>query len=262
MRIALTGGASGIGAATAALLRGRGDEVVVFDVNAPAPKGSDARGNGASDDDRSFVRLDLMDESSVDDAIEKAGGGFDGLCSIAGIPPREDNAVACLVVNAIMTMRFIEGFLPRLNKGAAVVSVASRAGLGWQENTRQLDDLLGCAPGEVAGWCKRHEIDPVAAYRISKQAVIHRHQCLVGENVGRHRFVTVSPAAVSTGILDDFIKAFGPKVAANLERVGRAGTPMEVASLIAYLVSREASWINGVDIAVDGGMGALNAARV
>ncbi|NCF49556.1 MAG: SDR family oxidoreductase, partial [Bacteroidetes bacterium] len=72
------------------------------------------------------------------------------------------------------------------------------------------------------------------------------------------RFVTVSPSAVRTGILDDFLKAFGPTVAANLQRVGRAGTPEEIAAAISFLVSPKASWINGIDIIIDGGMGALN----
>ena len=45
-------------------------------------------------------------------------------------------------------------------------------------------------------------------------------------------------------------------VAANLGRVGRSGTP-EVASLIAFCLAPAASWINGVDIVTDGGMGAM-----
>ena len=87
--------------------------------------------------------------------------------------------------------------------------------------------------------------------------MIYWHQKQVPAHIGRHRFVTVSPAAVSTGILDDFINAFGPGVAKNLERVGRAGKPEEVASVIAFLLSDQANWINGIDIIIDGGMGAF-----
>ena len=75
--------------------------------------------------------------------------------------------------------------------------------------------------------------------------------------IGKHRFVTVSPSAISTGILDDFVKAFGPMVAANLARVGRSGTPEEVAEMINFALSPAASWINGVDLVTDGGMGAM-----
>jgi NAD(P)-dependent dehydrogenase (short-subunit alcohol dehydrogenase family) len=57
--------------------------------------------------------------------------------------------------------------------------------------------------------------------------------------------------------MDDFLKAFGPIVAANLARVGRSGTPEEVAELIAFCISQAARWMNGVDVITDGGMGAM-----
>lgn len=245
MRLAMTGGASGIAAATAKMLLDQGHELTVFDLRKP-------------DFEVPYIPLDLMDQGAVDAALAAVEGSFDGLCFIAGIPPRDDNGAACLTVNTLSTCRFIEGFLPKLNDGAAVVSVASRAGLGWQDNIPQLEEILSLAVDDVQNWCERNEVPAALAYRLSKQALIFWHQKQVAEYIGRNRFVTVSPAAVSTGILDDFIKAFGPGVAANLAKVGRAGRPEEVAATIAFLVSEQANWINGIDIIVDGGMGALN----
>ena len=138
-----------------------------------------------------------------------------------------------------------------------MVSVASRAGMAWQTNLDQLDDLLAQTPDSLANWCAAHEVDSTKAYILSKQAVIYWHQRAVTPYIGKHRFVTVSPSAVSTGILDDFVKAFGPMVAANLARVGRSGTPEEVAEMINFALSPAASWINGVDLVTDGGMGAM-----
>ena len=244
MRLALTGGATGIGAATVARLRADGHEVVVFDIQQPQG-------------DERWIQLDLMDQGSMDAALQAADGQFDGLVSIAGIPPRDDNAVPCLTINTLATCAFIEGFIPKLNKGAAVVSVASRAGMAWQTNLDQLDDLLAQTPDRLADWCAKNEVDATKAYVLSKQAVIYWHQRAVTPHIGKHRFVTVSPSAVSTGILDDFVKAFGPMVAANLARVGRSGTPEEVAELINFALSPAASWINGVDLVTDGGMGAM-----
>ena len=244
MRLALTGGATGIGAATVARLRADGHEIVVFDIQQPPG-------------DERWIQLDLMDQGSMDAALQEADGHFDGLVSIAGIPPRDDNAVPCLTINTLATCAFIEGFMPKLNKGAAVVSVASRAGMAWQTNLDQLDDLLAQTPDSLADWCAAHEVDATKAYILSKQAVIYWHQRAVTPYIGKHRFVTVSPSAVSTGILDDFVKAFGPMVAANLARVGRSGTPEEVAEMINFALSPAASWINGVDLVTDGGMGAM-----
>ena len=244
MRLALTGGATGIGAATAARLRSDGHEIVIFDIQKP------------QSDDR-WIQLDLKDPESISAALQAADGGFDGLCSIAGIPPRGDNAVACLTVNTLATCAFIDAFMPKLNEGGAVVSVASRAGMAWQSNLDQLDDLLAQTPGSLADWCAANGVDATRAYILSKQAVIYWHQRAVTPYIGRHRFVTVSPSAVSTGIMDDFLKAFGPIVAANLARVGRSGTPEEVAELIAFCISPAARWMNGVDVITDGGMGAM-----
>ncbi|MEK9558789.1 MAG: SDR family NAD(P)-dependent oxidoreductase, partial [Alphaproteobacteria bacterium] len=183
MRLALTGGATGIGAATAARLRADGHEVVIFDIRDP-------------DSGDRWIQLDLMDPGSIAAALQAADGSFDGLCSIAGVPPRDDNAVPCLTVNTLATCAFIEGFMPKLNEGAAVVSVASRAGMGWQSNLDQLENLLAQTPASLDEWCAGNEVDATKAYILSKQALIYWHQRAVTPYIGKHRFVTVSPSAV------------------------------------------------------------------
>ena len=57
--------------------------------------------------------------------------------------------------------------------------------------------------------------------------------------------------------MQNFVDAFGPKVAQNIERVGRAGRPEEVADVIVFLANPESAWIKGSDIPIDGGMGAI-----
>jgi len=249
MKYAITGGVSGIGAHTVKQMLDAGHELTLFDI---APPSADMQSSGLR-----YIALDLADESSVAMALDTAGEGFDGLCHIAGIPPRDDNEVACLTVNAVNAFSFISGFTPKLKAGGAVISVASRAGMGWQENTAQLDSLIACPADGIEDWCKQNRIDATTAYRLSKQAVIYWHHKQIATYIGKIRFVTVSPSAVDTAILGDFKRAFGPAVEANLARVGRAGKPEEIASVICFLVSEQARWINGIDIIIDGGMGAL-----
>ncbi len=246
MKLAVTGGVSGIGKATIDYLLAQGHEVTIYDLNKP-------------DFDCDYIPLNLMDEASIDAAIAQTSGSYDGLCHIAGVPPRDDNTLPCLMINAVGAFRFIDGFMPHLKKGGAVVSVASKAGAGWENNTAMLDSLIATKPDELEAWAASNEVNATFAYRLSKQAVIYWHILQVSKHIGNHRFNTVSPAAVDTGILDDFVKAFGPQVQANLARVGRPGKPEEVASTISFLVSDQASWLNGIDIIIDGGMGALNA---
>ena len=57
MRLALTGGATGIGAATVARLRADGHEIVVFDIQQPQG-------------DERWIQLDLMDQGSMDAALQ------------------------------------------------------------------------------------------------------------------------------------------------------------------------------------------------
>ena len=71
------------------------------------------------------------------------------------------------------------------------------------------------------------------------------------------RMNSVSPAAVSTAILADFVSAFGDQVARNIARAGRPGTPGEIADVIVFLASPQSRWLKGVDITIDGGMGAM-----
>ncbi len=245
MKLAVTGGVSGIGKATITHLLEQGHELTIYDLHKP-------------DFSCDYIPLNLMDPDSITAALDATTGQYDGLCHIAGVPPRDDNAVPCLMINAIGAFRFISGFMPKLKTGAAVVSVASRAGMGWEGNTQMLDSLIACAPEELADWVHKHDVNATLAYRLSKQAVIYWSVMQVANYLGQNRFVTISPAAVDTGILDDFVKAFGPQVEANLARVGRPGKPQEVAETISFAVSNGASWLNGIDIVVDGGMGALN----
>ncbi|MDJ0639865.1 MAG: SDR family NAD(P)-dependent oxidoreductase [Paracoccaceae bacterium] len=89
MRVALTGGARGIGAEVAARLTARGKHVTAFDFARPA----------ATID--AWVRTDLNDPASVATALAEADGPFDALVNNAGLPQREGFEEVILRVNFI-----------------------------------------------------------------------------------------------------------------------------------------------------------------
>ncbi len=247
MKVALTGGASGIGAAVAKRLRGEGHKVTAFDI-------SDPGGNV----DR-WVGMDLSDPASIEAAVASADGPYDALINNAGVPPREGTAALVLNVNFIGFRHFLFGMLGNLEPGGAVVNTASRAGAMWRENIEEVKALMALeSPGDLPEFVEGRGIDHVRAYNLSKEAVIALTMAGTEALMGRGlRMNSVSPAAVGTGILEDFVTAFGERAAKNIARVGRPGEPEEIADIIAFLAGSDSRWMKGVDVVADGGIGAM-----
>lgn len=153
--------------------------------------------------------------------------------------------------------------LDKLQPGSAIVNMASRAGTMWRDNLDEVKALMALDPAERGSFIAQRRIDPTRAYNLSKEAVILMTMAETEKLLARDlRMNSVSPAAVSTGILQDFQTAFGDKVAKNIARVGRAGEPEEVAEVIVFLASRNSHWIKGQDIVIDGGTSAITASEM
>lgn len=245
MHVALTGGATGIGAEVASKLTAQGHQVTAFDISEPAGV-------------HLWIKTDLNDPASIAAAVHSVPGPFDVLINNAGLPPRPGLESVILGVNFFGFRSFLTGMLDKLAEGAAIVNVASRAGAAWRENLDEVKALMACEPGGAAGFIAERGIDHVRAYNLSKEAVIAFTISQTEPMLTRGlRMNAVSPAAVSTGILDDFTAAFGERVARNIARAGRPGLPSEIADVILYLASPQSAWIKGQDIVIDGGMGAM-----
>lgn len=246
MRVALTGGATGIGAEVAAKLKIRCDHVTAFDVRCP-----DANVD-------TWIETDLSDPSSIDNAVARAEGPFDALINNAGLPPRDGLQERILRVNYFGLKAFTDAMLDKLSLGASIVNVASRAGAHWRENIDEVKALMQLNAADLAAYVQDKAMSPARAYNLSKEAVIVQTirdtEVMITRGL---RVNSVSPAAVSTGILPDFAAAFGQKMAKNVARTGRPGKPDEVADVILFLTSQASGWIKGQDIVVDGGMSAM-----
>lgn len=244
-RVVLTGGSTGIGAATAARLTASGAEVTILDVTRPA--------HGVGE----FLACDLADPAAIDAALEALPGPWDALVNVAGIPgPRPAEPV--IAVNFLGLRHLTERLLPRLRSGGSVVSVASTAAQGWQRRAAVIDALLD-TPDFAAGlaWCRANgalwEKDP---YTFSKQCVVAwTYRAAGAARAHGVRVNAVSPGGVDTRLTENFTAQIGAEQVAWMNsHIGRAGVPDDIAKVIAFVAVGDCGWLNGVDIVVDGGM--------
>ncbi|MEU5687251.1 short-chain dehydrogenase [Streptomyces venezuelae] len=238
LKALVTGGASGIGRATAELLAARGADVAVLDL---APDGVDKPL-------RAYA-ADLTDDTAVRDAVAAAAadlGGLDVLINNAGVGAQgtvEDNDDAqwhaVLDVNILGIVRTTRAALPhlRLSTDAAIVNT--------------------CSIAATAGLPQR------ALYSASKGAVLSLTLAMAADHVRDGvRVNCVNPGTVDTPWVGRLLAAAPDPAAerAALEArqpTGRLVTADEVAGAIAYLASPLSGATTGTALAVDGGMQGL-----
>jgi len=238
----VTGGASGIGLATARMLAGRGARVAALDRNA-ADSGHGLVG----------VIADVTDDEAVRRAVGEAVaalGGLDILVNNAGIGAIgtvEDNPDAewhqVLDVNVVGMARTSRAALPHLRRAAAVRGQAAIV------NT--------CSIVGIAGLPQR------ALYSASKGAIYALTLAMAADHVRENiRVNCVTPGTVDTPWVGRLLDAAPDPAAerAALEArqpTGRLVSADEVAAAIVYLASPSAGATTGIALAVDGGMAGL-----
>lgn len=242
-RVVVVGGSSGIGEGTAELLARQGAEVTVVDLK-PGPEGM------------AYVPVDLADPASIDEALAALDGEWDGVAHVAGIPGNAP-AEKVIAVNFLGMRRFVTGIAPRIKRGGGLGIVASTAGSAWSLRLAQLEGLLA-APGFAEGlaWYAENAEEGYPSYSVSKEATVafaKQFSAYAWREYGV-RVNTVSPGPVQTPILADFEVAMGKDVLDTVaSMVGRHGTPADIAPVIGFLLSRDAGWVIGQDVQVDGG---------
>ncbi|MFI8167590.1 SDR family NAD(P)-dependent oxidoreductase [Streptomyces sp. NPDC085931] len=238
LRALVTGGASGIGRATADLLAERGAQVAVLDRD-PSPVGKPLLGH----------RADVSDDTSVRAAVTAAVaelGGLDVLVNNAGIGAQgtvEDNPDEewhrVWDVNVVGMVRTTRACLPHLRASAHAAIV----------NT--------CSVAATAGLPER------ALYSATKGAVHALTLAMAADHVREGiRVNCVDPGTVDTPWVGRLLDAAPDPAAerAALEArqpTGRLVSPAEVAGAIAYLASPSSGATTGTALAVDGGMQGL-----
>jgi NAD(P)-dependent dehydrogenase (short-subunit alcohol dehydrogenase family) len=204
-----------------------------------------------------FVQADLSHADAIDTAVQQLPAQVDGLCNIAGVPGTADPQLVARV-NYLGLRHLSEALLPRIREGGAIVNVSSVLGAEWPQRLA-LHKTLGAVGGFAEGeaWLNEHPVSAATCYQYFKEALIVWTQVQAQPWFLRTsvRMNCVAPGPVFTPILNEFVTMLGAERAqADAHRMKRPAYADEVAPVIAFLCADESRWINGVNIAVDGGL--------
>ncbi len=237
----VTGASKGIGAATALRLHEEGAKVVLLDI--------DGQAKHLMDSPRaSFIQCDVSKGEAVKNAIERVVGSFGDieiLVNNAGIqhygtvvstPEEEwDHVLNVNLKSAFLCAKYAIPSMQRHGKGI-VVNMASVQSHHSQQN--------------------------VAPYTTGKSAMLGLTRSIAVDFSPQIRCVAVCPGTVDTPMMkwaaeqSGDVEALYDEVAA-MHLSKRIAKPEEIAGLVAYLCSDEASFITGQSVRIDGGLGVI-----
>lgn len=239
-RALVVGGATGMGAATAEVVRDAGAEVVVMD-----------RAEIGIDGVRS-IALDLSDKASIEAAVDACGGPVDAVFSCAGVA---DGTPGIEKVNFVghrhlVNLLLADDLLPR---GSAIAMISSSAGLGWETNLDLIVEFLAIEDfDEASQWCLDNErADYMWTKQVINAYVAQQAMPLMAKGI---RINATLPGPTDTPLARanaDTWLTFG---ADYREATGTApSTPLEQAYPLVFLCSPAASGISGITLVTDAG---------
>jgi NAD(P)-dependent dehydrogenase (short-subunit alcohol dehydrogenase family) len=232
--VVVTGGAHGIGRATAERFLAEGAKVALLDLDRDGARKTAHELSG--DDGRVVVAdCDILNTASVDTAVGsvvEAFGRIDVLASVAGGDVAAEDELADAHWDSIVSLnlhgpvRLIRACLPQLKQArGSIVLVSSVNGVQ--------------AFGQPA-------------YSSAKAGLsLLARNLAVTLGAGGVRINVVAPGTVRTRVWDD--QAGGADALRAYYPLGRVGEPSDIAAAIAFLCSTDAAWITGVTLPVDGG---------
>jgi NAD(P)-dependent dehydrogenase (short-subunit alcohol dehydrogenase family) len=246
----VTGAASGMGRACVDRLRGTVDQLVAVDLRAPDIEGTIGVACDVSDPDAIAALVDRVRELGI----------FRALAHAAGLSPTMAEPRTIVEVNLVGTVMVLDAFEPIVAPGSAAVCFASSAGylplellgeeLAGLVHEPRADDFLDRAGALLP--------DSGMAYAWSKKGVqLEAAAAAVRWGPLGGRVVSLSPGLIDTPMgRQEFARQPIMQQILDATPLGRLGSADEIAAVVAFLLSDDASFVSGIDVLVDGASGA------
>jgi len=246
--IAVTGAASGIGAAVCAQARAAGDQVIGIDrINAQ-------------------IQADLATaagrQAAIAQVLERSGGALDRLVCCAGVGVSAPSGGLIVAVNYFGASVLAEGLADALGRGqqpAAVIISSFSATTPGIEQAPMVEAMLADDEARALALADAEEA-PHRAYAASKYAIA----CFVRRKAvewGKRgiRLNALAPGAVDTPLHQAALDhpRYGEATRNFIAPLKRSCRPDEQAAVIAFLLSEQAGFIHGSVMFADGGMDAM-----
>lgn len=238
----ITGGASGIGLATARRLRAEGATVVIGDMDETSGRAA------ASEVEGLFVSVNVTSESEVNNLFDVTAatyGSVDIAFNNAGISPPDDDSIETTELPAWEKVQDVNLTSVYLCSRAALRHMTQQ-GSGSIINTASFVAVLGSATSQIS-------------YTASKGGVLAMSREL-GVQFARQgiRVNALCPGPVDTPLLQELFAKDPERAQRRLVHipVGRFARAEELAAAVAFLASDDASFITGSTFLVDGGISA------
>jgi NAD(P)-dependent dehydrogenase (short-subunit alcohol dehydrogenase family) len=246
-RVLVCGCFSGMGEATAKIVRSLGAEVVAVDVRKP------------SFDFAQYLETDLRDAKAIEQMVAAAakGGRIDRLFYCAGLPGTKP-ALDVMGVNFIGLRHTAEQCVPHLPRDGAIAAISSAAGMAYGMMMDKVSGLLATStPAEAREWVEKNQKEPwFESYSFSKMCTIvwtFRRGATLTPATGI-RLNCISPGPTDTPMMPDFVAATSQAfMDAYPKPIGRMSTAEEQGWALAFLNSPAASYVSGENLYTDGG---------
>jgi NAD(P)-dependent dehydrogenase (short-subunit alcohol dehydrogenase family) len=246
--IVITGGASGIGRATALLCAKRGDRVAILDKDeaGAAKTAADALQCGAAG--AIGVSCDVRDESQVESAFEEASshiGAPDGIFANAGID-----------MGGMIHELPVERWQNLVQTNLTGVFLACKHGLRLMLDARITGSIVcSSSPTSFVGLAS----GGVGAYSATKAGISALVRCLAVDYAAFGiRVNAIVPGATETGMMWNNVPADTiPGMREQLNReipLGRLANPEDPARCVLWLLSNESDYVTGSHLVCDGGV--------